>query len=337
MTQVSGRSTPAEQHAPRVRFGNTDLYVSRLCQGTAFRNLPRIRDEPRGQQVLRHCLAQGVNFFDSAVAYGWGGAEAALGQALRGHRDRVVICTKVAPFHPSAHDGDDMRPARFTRDFLLRQVEHSLHRLGTDYLDLYLLHQPDAETPAEEIVGAMDALVQSGKIRYWGASNHSAAQVREFVALSTRSGQAPLAGLEEYFTIAGESLSDTGQHRVQELGRDMFPVVRTAGLGLLTYSPLDAGHLSPARPVEPGSPLARLVQVLDEVASGLRVSRAAVCVAWVLTHPEVTSVLGGAESPAHVDEHLAGTHLALPAAALAALNAASATYRQELTAEAHSA
>ena len=320
-----------------MRFGTTDLYVSRLCQGTAFRNLPRIRDEPRGQQVLRHCLAQGVNFFDSAVAYGWGGAEAALGQALRGHRDRVVICTKVAPFHPSAHDGDDVRPARFTRDFLLRQADHSLRRLGTDYLDLYLLHQPDTDTPAEEIVGAMDALVQSGKIRYWGASNHSAAQVREFVALSTRSGQAPLAGLEEYFTIAGESLSDTGQHRVQVLERDMFPVVRAAGLGLLTYSPLDAGHLSPARPVEPGSPLARLVQALDEVASGLRVSRAAVCVAWVLTHPEVTSVLGGAESPAHVDEHLAGTRLALPTDALAALNVASATYRQELTVEAHSA
>lgn len=337
MPQVPGSSKPAEQRAPRVRFGNTDLHVSRLCQGTAFRNFPRIRDEPRGQQVLHHCLEQGVNFFDSAVAYGWGGAEEALGKAIRGHRDRVVICTKVPPFLPSAHEGDDLQPARFTRDFLFRQAESSLRRLGTDYLDLYLLHQPDAGTPAEEIVGAMDALVQSGKIRYWGASNHSAAQVREFVALSTRSGHAPVAGLEEYYTIAGESLSDTGQHRVQQLEREMFPVVRNAGLGLLAYSPLDAGHLAPGRPIEPGSPLERLVRVLDEVASGLRVSRAAVCVAWVLTHPAVTSVLGGAESPAHVDEHLAGTRLVLPADALAALNDASATFRQDYTAEAHSA
>lgn len=337
MPQVPGSSKPAEQRAPRVRFGTTDLYVSRLCQGTAFRNFPRIRDEPRGQQVLYHCLEQGVNFFDSAVAYGWGGAEEALGKAIRGHRDRVVICTKVPPFLPSAHDGDDLRPERFTRDFLFRQAESSLRRLGTDYLDLYLLHQPDTETPAEEIVGAMESLVQSGKIRYWGASNHSAAQVREFVALFTRSGQAPIAGLEEYFTIAGESLSDTGQHRVQQLERELFPVVRAAGLGLLTYSPLDAGHLAPGRPIKPGSSLERLVRVLDEVASGLRVSRAAVCVAWVLTHPAVTSVLGGAESPAHVDEHLAGTRLALPADALAALNTASAAYRQEHTAEAHSA
>ena len=337
MTQVPVPPTSAEQRAPRVRFGNTDLYVSRLCQGTAFRSFPRIRDEPRGQQVLRHCLEQGVNFFDSAVAYGWGESEKALGKAIRCHRDRVVICTKVAPFHPSAHDGDELRPERFTRDFLFRQVENSLRRLGTDYLDLYLLHQPDAGTPAEEIVGAMDALVQGGKIRYWGTSNHSAAQVREFVALSTRSGQAPIAGLEEYFTIAGESLSDTGQHRVQQLERELFPVVRAAGLGLLTYSPLDAGHLAPGRPIKPGSSLERLVRVLDEVASGLRVSRAAVCVAWVLTHPEVTSVLGGAENPAHVDEHLAGTRLALPADALAALNAASAAYRREYTAEAQSA
>ena len=334
---MPGPPTSAEQRAPRVRFGSTDLYVSRLCQGTAFRNLPRIRDEPRGQQVLRHCLEQGVNFFDSAVAYGWGDSEAALGRAIRGHRDRVVVCTKVVPFHTPAHEGDDLRPARFTRDFLFRQVESSLRRLGTDYLDLYLLHQPDDETPAEEIVGAMDALVQSGKIRYWGASNHSAAQVREFSALSTRPGHTPIAGLEEYFTIAGASLSDTGQHRVQQLEREMFPVVRTAGLGLLAYSPLDAGDLAPGRTVKPGSPLARLVQVLDEVASGLRVSRAAVCVAWVLTHPEVTSVLGGAESPAHVDEHLAGTRLALPADAVATLNAASAAYRQEYTAEAQSA
>lgn len=336
MTQTPGPPTSAEQHAPRVRFGNTDLHVSRLCQGTAFRSFPRIRDEPRGQQVLRHCLEQGINFFDSAVAYGWGGSEAALGKAIRGHRERVVICTKVAPFHPPTHEGDDLPPARFTRDFLFQQAENSLRRLGTDYLDLYLLHQPDADTPAEEIVGAMDALVQSGKIRYWGASNHSAAQVREFVALSTRSGQAPFAGLEEYFTIAGESLSDTGQHRVQQLERELFPVVRSAGLGLLAYSPLDAGHLAPGHPIEPSSPLARLVQVLDEVASGLRVSRAAVCVAWVLTHPAVTSVLGGAESPAHVDEHLAGTRLALPADALAALNAASVVYRREHTTEAGS-
>ena len=336
MTSTPRPSTPVEQRAPRVRFGNTDLYVSRLCQGTAFRHLPRTRDQPLGQQVLRHCLEQGVNFFDSAVAYGWGGSEAALGRAIRGHRDRVVVCTKVVPSHPPVHEGDAPRRARFTRDFLFRQAASSLRRLGTDYLDLYLLHQPDTGTPAEEIVGAMDALVRSGKIRYWGASNHSAAQVREFVALSTQSGRAPIAGLEEYYTIAGATLSDTGQHRVQQLEREMFPVVQEAGLGLLAYSPLDTGHLAPGRTVEPGSPLASLVQVLDEVASGLRASRAAVCVAWVLTHPEVTSVLAGAESPAHVDENLAGTRLTLPADALAALNAASAAYRQEYTAGAKS-
>ncbi len=334
MTKMPRPPTPVEQRAPRVRFGSTDLYVSRLCQGTAFRHLPRIRDEPRGQLVLRHCLEQGVNFFDSAVAYGWGDSEVALGRAIRGHRDRVVVCTKVAPSHPPAHEGDALRTARFTRDFLFQQAEGSLRRLGTDYLDLYLLHQPDADTPAQEIVGAMDALVQSGKIRYWGASNHPAAQVREFVALSTQSGRAPIAGLEEYCTIAGAALSDTGQHRVEQLEHEMFPVVRAADLGLLAYSPLDAGYLAPGRTVEPDSPLARLVQVLDEVASGLRVSRAAVCVAWVLIHPEVTSVLAGAESPAHVDENLAGTRLALPADALVALNAASAAYRQEYTAEA---
>ncbi|MAG37106.1 MAG: hypothetical protein CL878_12795 [Dehalococcoidia bacterium] len=333
MTEAQGTPTSDKQPAPRVRFGNTDLHVSRLCQGTAFRHLPRTAVESRGQQVLRHCLEQGVNFFDSAVAYGWGGSEEALGKAIRGHRDRVVVCTKVVPSYAPAREDDAPQPARFTRDFLSQQVEASLRRLGTDYLDLYLLHQPDEGTPAEEIVGAMDALVQSGKIRYWGASNHPAAQVREFVALSTGSGRDSIAGLEEYYTIAGVALSDAGEHRVEQLEREMFPVVRDAGLGLLAFSPLDAGHLVPGRTVEPDSPLAALVQVLDEVAHGLGVSRASVCVAWVLAHQEVTSVLGGAESPEHVDEHLAGTRLVLPADALAALNAASAVYREERVAE----
>ena len=310
-----------------VRFGQTDLYVSRLCQGTAFRNMPREIDT-MGLRVLQHCIDVGVNFFDSSNAYGWGGAEENLGNAIAGRRDQVIICTKVAASYAPQKESSPGKPARFTRDFLFQQAEGSLKRLQTDYIDLYLLHQPDKVTPATEIIDSMDALVQSGKIRYWGVSNHSAAQVSEYVELAQSTNKAPIAGTEDYYNIAGESFTDTGESRMQQMEQEMFPVLRESGLGLLAFSPLDTGHLVPGRNIDPDSPLAPLINVLDKVAQDLRVSRGTVCVAWVLTHPEVTSVLAGAERPEHVEDNFAGTQIVLPDEALETLNAASTTYRE---------
>ena len=238
---MAGKSNE-KQPSHLVRFGPTDLYVSRLCQGTAFRNMPREVDT-MGLRVLQHCIEIGVNFFDSSNAYGWGGAEENLGKAISGRRDQVVICTKVAASYAPEEEGSPGRPARFTRDFLFEQAEGSLKRLQTDYIDLYLLHQPDKVTPAAEVVNSMDVLVQSGKIRYWGVSNHSTAQVSEYVELGKSTGKAPIAGTEDYYNIAGESLTDTGDSRVHQLEQEMFPVLRKSGLGLLAFSPL--GHRLP--------------------------------------------------------------------------------------------
>ena len=319
-----------EQHPSHlVRFGPTDLYVSRLCQGTAFRNMPRAADNPMGLRVLQHCIDVGVNFFDSSNAYGWGGAEETLGKAIAGRRDQVIICTKVAASYAPEKETSPGKPARFTRDFLFQQAEGSLRRLQTDYIDLYLLHQPDKITPAAEIVDSMDALVQSGKIRYWGVSNHSVAQVSEYVELAQSTGKAPIAGTEDYYNIAGESLTDTGESRVQQMEQEMFPVLRKSGLGLLAFSPLDMGYLVPGRNIDSDTPLARLIDVLDEVAQDSHVSRGTVCVAWVLTHPEVTSVLAGTEHPEHVEDNVAGTEIVLPDEAIETLNAASAAYREQ--------
>ena len=312
-----------------VRFGQTDLYVSRLCQGTAFRNMPRAADNPMGLQVLQHCIDVGVNFFDSSNAYGWGGAEETLGKAIVGRRDQVVICTKVAASYAPEKEDSPGKPARFTRDFLFQQAEGSLNRLQTDYIDLYLLHQPDKVTPASEIVDSMDALVQSGKIRHWGVSNHSVAQVSAYVELGRNTGKAPIAGIEDYYNIAGESLTDAGDSRVQQLEQEMFPVLRESGLGLLAFSPLDTGYLVPGRNIDPDTPLATLIDVLDRVAQDLRVSRATICVAWVLIHPEVTSVLAGTETPEHVEDNFAGAEIVLPDEAIEILNAASAVYREQ--------
>ena len=308
--------------ADRVRFGKTDLVVSRLCQGTAFRHLDRKADSPAAERVLRHCLDQGINFYDSAIAYGWGGSEELLGRALAGRRDQVVVCTKVTRHHPP-REGQDPQPASYTKHFLSSQLVGSLRRLGTDWVDLYLLHQPDGVTPPEEICAAMDSLVTSGKIRYWGVSNHEAPAVEALVECAHRLGTPGPAGIEDYYNIAGAHSSREGESRIRRLEAEVFPLLAHSGLGLLAFSPMDAGSLSPENPPPEESPLADLCRVLDEVAEGLAVPRSQVSVAWMLCHPEVTSVLAGAESIAHVDELLAGTRLVLPKETIESLDRAS--------------
>ena len=317
----------------QVRLGQTDLLVTRYCQGTAFRHLERNARDPRAERVLRHCLDAGVNFFDTAQEYGWGAAEELLGSVLAGRRDRAVICTKVPPTHPPARDGGASEPARFTREFLTRQLERSLKRMRTDFVDLYLLHSPDERTPAAEICESMDRLVRSGKTRFWGLSNHDAAFVAACCAFSRDAGVTPPSVIEDYYTVAGYTLTPDRRSRIRKLEREMFPVVRAEGIGVIAYSPLDAGELSPRHQVDAGSPLAEMHAALDEAAGELGVSRAQVCVAWVFDHPEVTSVLAGPESTAHVDETLAGAALKLPAEVRGKLDAASEYYGEKLEQE----
>lgn len=308
---------------PLVRFGSTDLYVTRYCQGTAFRQVPRT-DNPQARAILHRCLDVGINFFDSAEAYGWGGSETVLGKVIQGRRDKVVICTKASPSNAPQRDPDTNKfklgeQTTFTRDRLFGKLEQSLKRLGTDYVDLYLLHDWDRATPPEQLAEWMDALVQSGKTRYWGASNFSAEQYARFCELAqTQGGKTPLVGTEDYFHIAVGERYDP----------NLFKVIRENGLGLLAFSPQNEGQLSPGREESVGKAKIQVVRALDKVARDLGVTRPQVCIAWVLAHPEVTTTLGGAESPEHVEENFAGTRLELPAESLAILNQASKKYLQ---------
>ncbi len=221
-------------------------------------------------------------------------------------------------------------------------MEASLKRLGTDYIDLYFVHGPDQKTPSfheeepdrdaptrahmEEIAAAMTALVESGKIRYWGVSNHLPRQVEELMESGNQPGTAPLAGLQDYFTVvAGD--------RRSLMVDGLFPLIRRGNLGLMAFSPLGGGSLVPGREVPEGSALMDVVTVLDEVAGELGVTRPQVCVAWVAAHAEVASVLSGAEKPEHVEENLKGTGLTLPAPAMARLNAAAESYAARMIQE----
>ena len=314
-----------------MKFGHTDLYVSRLCQGTAFRKVTREADDPEGQRILRHCIDIGVNFFDSSEAYGWGGSEMALGKAIAGKRDQVVVCTKAPPSDGPDHSGRVV----FTREVLFRKAEGSLKRLGTDYIDLYLLHSPDARTPRTDagspaadvpteehmaqIADSMDDLMKSGKIRYWGVSNHLSRQVGELVELGKRADKSPIAGLEDYYNLVAADRRDF-------MVRELFPLIRQGNLGLLAFSPLGEGRLAPGRKIEEGSPLEGPIQALDAVANELGVTRPQVCVAWVLSYSEITSVLAGAEKPEHVSDNFKGTEIKLPDEAIRQLNAAADSY-----------
>lgn len=315
-----------------VQLGQTDLQVSPICQGTAFRHLKRQAGDPSAEQVLRRCLEAGITFYDSAYAYGWGGSEELLGKVVAGGRDRVVICTKVPPSRPPAQGVGAGERLPFSKSFLRENLEGSLRRLGTDYVDLFLLHQPDGVTPAVEICRSMESLVQSGKTRYWGVSNHPAGLVQELHDAARRAGTSPPAAVEDYYNVAGHQLGEDGRSRTRTLELEMFPVVRACGIGVIAFSPMDTGQLAPDRPPEMGTPAARLQEALDSVAAELGVPRAQVCVAWVLARPEVTTVLTGAESVEHVDEVVAGARLTLPADARQRLDRASAAYSWELEA-----
>jgi len=241
------------------------------------------------------------------------------GQLFDGGGGQLFIsaeATKVSPFQ-KPEEGKTPAIAALSRDYVMTQVEASLRRLGTDYIDLYLYHNPDQRTPAEELARTMDALVRAGKIRYCGASNFSPKQIGEFLDTgSSRRNSAPLAGLEDYYNIIAGTRRDLMED-------ELFPLIRRGRLGLMAFSPIAEGRLAPGREVDRSKPWAPVVDVLDKVARELSVTRPQVCVAWVLARQEVTSVLAGAELPEHVDDNFAGTRLVLPAAALAALNAAS--------------
>ena len=155
-------------------------------------------------------------------------------------------------------------------------------------------------------------------------SNHLARQVGELIELGKREGKSPIAGLEDYYNLVAAERKD---FMVEEL----FPLIRQGNLGLLAFSPLGEGRLAPGREVPEGSPLTGPIEALDAVANELGVTRPQVCVAWVLSHPEVTSVLAGAEKPEHVSDNFAGTRITLPEEALQRLNAAAAAYTKAVT------
>lgn len=311
-------------------LGQTGLVVSRLAFGAmTFTSGDRSNaaiyktDVAAAHALVGRALDAGINFFDTADAYANGQSEEILGAALRQRRDEVVIASKVG-----FRTGTGLTQAGLTRRHILWSVEQSLRRLGTDWLDVYLVHKEDPHTPLEETLAALDAVVRAGKVRYIGFSNWSAWKVAAAMEIQKARGYAPFTHGQMHYSLLA-----------RDVERDVIPMLRTYGLGLTVWSPLSFGFLSgkytPQNLGAAGHRYAgadflpfdkqhgfRLVEQMREIAAAHGASVAQLAIAWLLAKTAVSSVLIGASRLHQLDDNLGATELALEPGELAALDAA---------------
>jgi len=281
---------------------------------------------PEAARMIDLCQDAGVTLIDTADIYSFGGAEEVLGEVLQGRRQQFVICSKVFfRIGPGPHD------VGLSRKHILESCEASLRRLRTDYIDLYLSHDPDLLTPVEETLGAYDDLVRQGKVRYIGCSNFSGWQLMKSLALSERYGLPRYICQQTNYSLLARDV----EHELIPLGLDQ-------GVGVMVWSPLHGGLLSGkfrrgVRPAEsrlnqleaPGTVdeerLYRIVDVLLEIAGQRGAPPAQVALNWVLSKPLVDTVIIGARNEEQLRANLAAADWRLTAEEIARLDEVSAT------------
>jgi aryl-alcohol dehydrogenase-like predicted oxidoreductase len=295
-------------------LGNTGLRVSELCLGTmtfggkGWAKMIGTLDQGAVDQVMKRSIDAGINFIDTANVYSEGWSEELTGQSIKNlglNRDDLVIATKVrGQMGPGPNDSG------LTRKHILQQVEASLRRLKTDYIDLYQIHSFDPLTPWQETMWALDDLVKSGKVRYIGASNLAAWQLAQALDFSNYTRVASFVSLQAYYTIAG-----------RDLEREIVPLLLDQKVGLMVWSPLAGGFLSgkfrrDSKPTEgtrrtgfdfPPVDKERgfnIVDALDPMAKAKGASIAQLSLAWLLHQPVVTSVIIGANKMEQLEDNL---------------------------------
>lgn len=285
-------------------LGSTGLWVSEI--GMGGNTFGRYCDEAQTSVVIHRALELGVNHFDTAEMYSQGMSEQYVGKALAGHRDKVVIATKVG--WPG--EGPNAGGASYRR--VMAGCEGSLRRLATDYIDLYYLHHQDPATPLDETLRAFDDLVRQGKVRYVGISNHPAWRVCDALWICDKRGYRSPAATQNGYNLMDRSVE-----------AELLPFCRAHGVSLVPYAPLFGGVLTGkyrwGEPVPPGTrgyDQERIRQRLTErnfalldrledfaVERGHTVSELAI--AWLLSHREVCSVIAGATRPEQVEANVA--------------------------------
>jgi aryl-alcohol dehydrogenase-like predicted oxidoreductase len=283
-------------------------------------------DETEARRLVDVCLEAGVTLFDTADVYSNGASESVLGAAIRGRRDRVLISTKTGlPM------GDGPQDWGASRSRLIRAVEDSLRRLGTDHVDLLQLHAFDASTPTEEVMGTLDMLIAAGKVRYAGVSNYPGWQVMKAQGIADRHGSPRLVAHQVYYSLIGRAYE-----------ADLMPVGADQGVGALVWSPLGWGRLTGKigrdRPIPAGSRLHdteqfappveaehlyRVIDALEAVAAETDKTVPQVAINWLLRRPTVSSVIIGARNEAQLRDNLGAVGWELTAAQVAMLDTAS--------------
>jgi aryl-alcohol dehydrogenase-like predicted oxidoreductase len=302
------------------QLGHSGLRVSALTLGTMtfggrghWTRVGATEVDTATRQVDM-CLDAGVNLIDTADVYSDGLSEEVVGKTLKGRRDRVLIATK-ARFAM----GDGPNDAGLSRHHLIRACEASLRRLGTDYIDLFQVHEWDGHTPLEETLGALDHLVNSGKVRYIGCSNYAAWHIMKALGISERKNLQRFVSQQIYYSL---------QSRDAEY--ELVPVALDQGVGILVWSPLAGGLLSGKYrrgqdmpegsrhltdwnepPVHDEDQLYDIVDVLVEIAEARGVSAAQVALAWTLGRPGIATVVVGARTEEQLADNLGAADLTL--------------------------
>jgi 1-deoxyxylulose-5-phosphate synthase len=311
-----------------VNLGKAGVKVSRICLGAMTYGSKSWREwvleEEEGRPFIRRALELGINFFDTADMYSLGVSEEILGRALKDFgpsRDRVVIATKL--FNPM---GDDPNQRGLSRKHIRHAIDDSLRRLGTDYVDLYQIHRLDYETPIGETLEALDDVVKEGKALYIGASSMFAWQFAKMLYKADEMGVARFVSMQNHYNLI---------YREEE--REMIPLCREEGIGVIPWSPLARGFLAGNRRKEDFGETVRsktdqyaqgmyyqpsdftVVDRVGEVARARGVPNAQVALAWILQQPGVTAPIVGASKMQHLEDAVAALSLKLDERELQAL------------------
>ncbi|MFJ9998532.1 aldo/keto reductase [Streptomyces werraensis] len=299
-----------------VKLGSTGLEVSRVCLGCMTYGDPGrgnhewTLDEEASRPLIRQALEAGITFFDTANVYSDGTSEEIVGRALRdfARRDDVVLATKV---HGRMRPGPN--GAGLSRKAIMTELDHSLRRLGTDYVDLYQIHRWDPHTPVEETMEALHDVVKAGKVRYIGASSMYAWQFSKAQYTAELRGWTKFVSMQNHYNLL---------YREEE--REMLPLCADQGVGVLPWSPLARGRLTHDWDVTTersatdqfGSTLYQegdraIVEAVARVAEARGVPRAQVALAWLLRQDTVTAPVVGAAKPSHIEDAVAAVDLTL--------------------------
>jgi len=299
-------------------LGRTGVHVSPLCLGTMMFGPWGNDDRAASTRIIHRALDAGINFVDTADVYSGGVSEEIVGEALQGRRDAVFLATKF--FMPM--DQDDPNSGGGSRRWIIREVENSLRRLGTDYIDLYQVHRPGADIDLDETLGALSDLVHQGKVRYIGSSSYSGSQIVEAQWVARKRNLQRFVTEQPPYSML-----------VRGVEEDVLPTALRHGMGTLTYSPLAGGWLSgrwrkesASSPTSSARPPARFdmsdpanqrkldaVEKLALLAEESGITLIEMAVAFVINHPGVTAAIIGPRTMEQLEAFLPAADLTLSA------------------------